>query len=598
VSLDGTEDDASLRRSFATFADVLTARATRSATRDHGYVVVGGDGREEAVASYTEIDARVRALSRRLRARSRPGDRVLLIFPTGIDFIVSFLACLRTGRIAVPLYPPDPKNLEKTLGRFRSLVADAEPRLGLVARDQLRLFQVASLAFAETRRIAWLSPESASEADVDDAPDHQVAADDIAFLQYTSGSTSSPKGVMVTHRNLLANSEVIHGLADHSTNSVYVSWLPVYHDMGLICGLLQPLYMGGRGVVLSPLAFLRRPVRWLEAITRHRGTTSPFPNFALELCMKKVGDDDKARLDLSSWRLACNGAEPIRADTLTRFSAEFARCGFRASAHYPAYGLAESTLLATGGRVDGGARNIRVSRAALADGRVVEVDRDSDDAAGADDASTVVSCGAVAHGHHLAIVDAESSTSLANDRVGEIWLSGPSVARGYWKNDAQTKLAFGASLAEHPGRAFLRTGDLGFVHHGELFVVGRTKDLIIIGGANHHPHDIERAAESGAVRLRPGCTAAFSIDDEDQQRVAVVAEVKERGDANDDASDDANDDAIRAARAAVIDETGLVPWRIVLVAPGSMPKTSSGKLQRHLVKSRYLARALDLLREG
>jgi acyl-CoA synthetase (AMP-forming)/AMP-acid ligase II len=586
-------------RAFGTFVDVLGQRGADVATRDHGLVMLGQDGGEEARMSWRELEASARHIGAALSRRTAPGDRVILLFPSGLEFVQAFMGCLYAGCIAVPLFPPDLRNLDRTLPRLRKLVADASPSLALAPAENLTLLRAGALLLPELRRVSWLSPAAClkeAEDDTRPAPLAPPAPDAVAFLQYTSGSTSQPKGVMVTHRNLVANSEVIHQLAEHSPSSVYVSWLPIYHDMGLIGGVLQPLYMGGQGVIMSPFTFLRRPVRWLEAITRYRGTTSPFPNFALELCVKRVTDEEKPRLDLRSWKVACNGAEPVREDTLQRFSRSFAASGFDPRAHYPAYGLAESTLLVTGGRAGSGARTRWVCQEALAQDRVIERE------AGAAGAVAVVGCGQAAAGHRVVIAvrndggGTESFRPAADDQVGEIWQSGPSVADGYWQNPTATAESFGARLEgggdDDRGIAFLRTGDLGFLRDGELYVTGRLKDLIIIGGANYYPQDIERAAEGGArTVLRAGCAAAFCIPHEDQERLVVVAEVRKGQEA-------AAGAALRAVRQAIIDDIGLVPFRVVLIRPGELAKTSSGKTQRSLMRARFLEGQLRPLGHG
>jgi acyl-CoA synthetase (AMP-forming)/AMP-acid ligase II len=575
-----------MARSFATFADVLSARARDPETAGHGFVLLGPDGREAAAISFAELDEAARKIALALQRKSQPGDRILLLFPSGIDFIKAFMGCLYAGRIAVPLFPPDLKNLEKTLPRFRRLVADARPTLAMAPSENLTLLRGASLLLSELRKVKWLSPAASLKEEAGDFRPQALSAGAVAFLQYTSGSTSNPKGVMVTNGNLVANSEIIYNLAQHSPSSVYVSWLPIYHDMGLIGGILQPIYMGGRGIIMSPFTFLRRPFRWLEAISSYRGTTSPFPNFALELCIKKVSEEEKSRLDLRSLRVACNGSEPIRADTLRRFSKAFAGCGFDARAHYPAYGLAESTLLVTGGKAFAGARELWVSRAALLENRVVEGQP------GASDCVGLVGCGQASAGHPIAIVDPQTRRRCSADEVGEIWLAGPSVALGYWQNPGATEEHFRARLEGSPEQAFLRTGDLGFLKGKELFITGRIKDLIIIGGANYYPQDIEQAAEGAPeAGVRPGCAAAFSIPDEEQERLVVVVELKKTEEAS-------FPGAIKQIRKAIVDEVGVVPHRVVLIPSGTIAKTSSGKLQRGLMRSRYLEGQQQVVHEG
>jgi acyl-CoA synthetase (AMP-forming)/AMP-acid ligase II len=331
---------------------------------------------------------------------------------------------------------------------------------------------------------------------------------------------------------------------------------------------------------------LRRPYRWLEAISKYKATTSPFPNFALDLCIKRITEEEKSQLDLSCWTVACNGAEPVREDSLRRFSEAFARCGFNPKAHFPVYGLAESTLLASGGRTGEGARVRWLSRTALQEDRVAECPP------GDAEILPVISCGRATVGHRVEIVDPRSRRRCEAERVGEIWLAGPSVAHGYWRNRVATEEHFGARLEEEPEQTFLRTGDLGFIRDGELYVTGRLKDVIIIGGANLYPHDIEMAAEkSPDADIRAGCSAAFSLSVEQQERLVIVAESKKLETLK-------LDDSIKAVRKGIIDGIGVVPYRVVLIKAGTISKTSSGKIQRRLTRAQYLDGQLSCLAEG
>ncbi|HYR09957.1 MAG TPA: condensation domain-containing protein, partial [Longimicrobium sp.] len=535
------------------------------------YTFVDDSGDEAASVSWRDLDRRARAIGARLQAADAGGERAILVYPPGIDFITAFLGCLYGGTVAVPVHPP---RRGKPDPRLAAIVADARPRLALTTsgmREQVE---------------AWAAqvPGSVLVITTDDLPDAddgwqpvRPAPESLAFLQYTSGSTATPKGVMVTHGNLLHNEEAIRRAFGQSESSVIVSWLPLYHDMGLIGGILQPLYAGGRCVLMSPLTFLQTPLRWLETIARYRGTTSGGPNFAYELCLRKIGPEEIARLDLSSWTVAFNGAEPVRAETLRRFAEAFAPAGFDGAAFRPCYGLAEATLLVTTHR-PGRPTTATVSVAGLERGEAAAVDGSADEAA-----RTLVSCGVTETEHRVVIVDPETRRASAPGRVGEIWVSGPSVAAGYWNRPEVSEEVFRARLAEGgDASTFLRTGDLGFVRGGDLYVAGRVKDLIIVRGRNFHPHDIELTAEKAHASVRPGSTAAFALEVEGEERVVVACEIERHP------QDDARTIA-EAVRRAVSDEHQLAAHDVVLLRAGTLPKTSSGKIRRHACRQSYTA---------
>ena len=340
----------------------------------------------------------------------------------------------------------------------------------------------------------------------------------------SSAIESRPKGVMVSHRNLLHNQQLIQQAMQHTEKTIFVGWLPLFHDMGLIGNMLQPLYLGIPCILMSPVAFLQSPVRWLQAISRYKATTSGGPNFAYDLCVSKITPTQRATLDLSSWEVAFNGAEPVRAETLERFSATFSQCGFRASAFYPCYGMAETTLIVSGGRVRVPPVIQTVEKQALEQNRVVQADGAND----ADWTRTVVGCGQTLLDQQIVIVHPENLSKCLPNQVGEIWVSGSSVAQGYWRRPEETEYTFGAYVANTGEGLFLRTGDLGFLVNGELFVTGRLKDLIIIRGRNHYPQDIELTVEKSHPVLRPNSGAAFTVEIEGEERLAIAQEVERR----------------------------------------------------------------------
>lgn len=510
------------------------------------------DGEEEVVdITYGELDARARAIATALREVCAPGANVLVVHPPGISFIVGLFACLYAGVTAIPAYPPTARHARL---RLRAILEDARPTAMLAdSRPDEETVPVTLVTGELYQRpvIDWMPPAS-----VADAP---------ALIQYTSGSTTTPKGVIVTHRNLIYNQGLIAGAFGHDERSVIVSWLPVYHDMGL-SNLFQALYVGARCVQMSPIHFLQRPVRWLEAISRHRGTTSGGPNFAYEHCLRRITPEQKQGLDLRSWRVAYNGAEPVRAGTLRQFAEEFALQGFHASSFRPCYGLAEATLMVTCGGLKG---SVSVS-----------------DCQGSN--RELVSCGA-APGDRLAIVG-PSGAELPADQVGEIWISGASVAAGYWNRPEETEAFFGARLTGDAEARFLRTGDLGFVSKGELFIAGRLKDLVILRGQNHHPEDIELTIDRSDRSLPVGSAAAFTVDFENEERLAIVQEAP-RGPTVDLAA------LVQTVRRRVLEEHGLQISAVAMIKPGTLPRTTSGKVRRAECRDRFLAGQLTILEE-
>jgi amino acid adenylation domain-containing protein len=552
---------------------VLARRAAASGERPAYLFLADGEVEAESL-TWGGLEARAQTIAAALAAQAAPGERALLLYPPGLEFVSAFFGCLRAGVVAVPAYPPRPR---KDQPRLRAIVRDAEPRLALTTSDLLPGLEKLAAADPGLAGVRWLATDRLPAAEWD-GPDPDPES--VAFLQYTSGSTSTPKGVMVTHANLVHNEQLMSTAFEMDEESVVVGWLPLYHDMGLIGNVLQPLWCGGRCILMSPVAFLQRPRRWLEAVARYRATTSGGPNFSYDLCTRKVGPEEREGLDLSSWRVAYNGAEPVRAETLERFATAFAPAGFRREAFYPCYGLAEATLFVTGGRVGEPPRIGDFDAAALERHEVVE-----------GDSRRLVSSGQSTE-QRLIIADPETGVALPEERVGEIWVSGPSVALGYWKRPEVTEREMRAVLAgEEEGPRFLRTGDLGFLRDGELFVTGRLKDLIIIRGRNHYPQDLELTAERAHPDLRAGNAAAFAVDVEGEERLILALEVERRvrGDREILA------EVAEAVRRAVAEEHEVQVAEVVLLKPGSLPKTSSGKVQRHACRAGYLDGTLEVV---
>ena len=565
-----------------TLAEVLRLRADLEPGR-RAYVFLQDGEAEAGLLTFGELDRQARAVAAALGRSCAPGDRALLLFQPGLEFVAAFFGCLYAGVAAVPAYPP---RSPRMLPRLRGMLDDARPAVVLTtsqALPRLRAWFDADPGIAPS---PWLAIDALEPGQAERWTDPGVAPDDLAFLQYTSGSTSTPKGVMVSHGNLLHNQRLIQEACGHSEKSVFVTWLPVYHDLGLIGNVLQATYVGAPCVMMAPVAFLQRPMRWLEAVSRYRGTTSGGPNFAYDLCARKAEGADLSRLDLSSWRVAFNGAEPVRSETLERFSAAFAGAGFDAAAHYPCYGLAEATLMVSGGR-PGAPPMVRRFRAVGLEARRAE------ESAPGEPRRCLVGCGQPLGDQRVAIVEAagDAGTELPPGRIGEIWIAGPSVARGYWNRPAETEAAFGVRLETGEG-PFLRTGDLGFLHGGELFVAGRIKDLLILRGRNVYPQDVELTAERSHPALRPGGAAAFPVDVGGEERLVLVLEVERQARPR---SPEEAEAVFTAVRRAVAEEHECHVHEVVLVPPGGVPRTTSGKVQRRGCRALFLEGGLEVL---
>ncbi len=561
-----------------TFVETLRGRAGRQGGEHAFHFAADGDAAPSGGVTYEGLDRKARALGARLAWGGLRGERAILLYPPGLEFIASFFGCLYGGTVAVPAHLPRPN---RPTDRLRAIVDDARPRAILTTSA---LLPEAGRWAAEVPGLRGLAVIATDEVDpgLADGWRHPgVGPDALAFLQYTSGSTAMPKGVMVSHGNLIHGSAQIRRCFGSTGASRGVFWLPLYHDMGLIGGVLQTVYCGGSSTILPPVSFLQRPVRWLRAISETGATISGGPDFAYDLCARKVTPEQRAGLDLSRWEVAFDGAEPIRPETLDRFAEAFAPCGFRREAFLPCYGLAEATLLVSGLRSPGGPVVFAARAEALATGRVEPAEAPGE-------ARPVVGSGGVPDGDEVAIVDPESRLPCPPDRVGEVWVRGPSVALGYWGRPEATEATFRAELPG-AGGPFLRTGDLGFVRDGELFVAGRLKDLIIVRGRNIYPHDVERTAEEGHPSLRAGGSGAFSVEVDGQERLAVVAEVERPGQAL------KVDEVVAAVRRAVAESHEVDLHAVRLLKPGGLPRTSSGKVRRHACREGYLADDLDVV---
>ena len=570
------------READSTLVDLLGRRAREQPSRRVFTLLEDGET-ESGHLDYAELDRRARAIAALLQRHLRPGERALLLYPFGLDYAAAFFGALYAGVVAVPVYPPDLTRLQRTLPRLRAIAQDAQATVVLTTATVRAWVDGLARHAPELAALRWVATD-ALEPGTESAwrrPD--VTSGTLAFLQYTSGSTAAPKGVVLTHGNLLHNEALIQRAFGATEDSVAVSWLPLYHDMGLIGCVLQPVYANFPIVLLPPESFLQQPARWLRAISRYRATISGGPHFAFDLCVRKVTREQREGLDLSSWRQAFNGAEPVRPDGLERFARTFAPQGFRPQALRPLYGLAEATLMVTGGALDSPNTVLTVEGAALEASRVVEVPP------GTPGSRRLVSLGRSWLEQRLAIVDPVTREGRTPDGVGEIWVSGPSVAQGYWNRPEETAHTFHAERADTGEGPWLRTGDLGFLRDGELFFAGRIKDLVIIRGRNHSPQDIERTVEDSHPGLRPGCGAAFALDSGEEERLVVVHEVQRTHEGQ------PLEELVRAARRCVTAAHGLHLDTLVLVRHGTIPKTSSGKIQRSACRQEFLAGTLDVL---
>ncbi|MFN6571992.1 non-ribosomal peptide synthetase [Dendronalium sp. ChiSLP03b] len=562
----------------ATIVDVLRDRSFQM-PHAQAFTFLEDGETQELTLTYYELDRRSRAVATQLQSLGLSGERAILLYPPGLDYLIAFFGCLYAGVVAVPAYPP--RNQRKT-PRIQAITIDAQASVALTTTAMLPALQSIFTPDTKQGNFRWITTDNIAQGLEDSWQEPAINVDTLAFLQYTSGSTGTPKGVMLSHGNLLHNAAVTYQLMEHSPSSKFVSWLPVYHDMGLIGGILQPLYGAFPCILMSPASFLQRPYRWLKAISCYKGTTSGGPNFAYEQCVQRITQQQKETLDLSSWSVAFNGAEPVRRDTLEQFAVTFAECGFRAEAFYPCYGMAEATLIVSGGIKTALAQVRTVEKSALSQNQIVAAIGQSQDI------QSFVSCGKTIPQQQIVIVNPETLTRCSSDEIGEIWGSGPSVGQGYWNRKEETEQIFHAYLKDTGEGPFLRTGDLGFLYNGELFITGRAKDLIIIRGRNLYPQDIELTAQRSHPSLRTGASAAFTIEVNNEERLFIVQELEFRAKPN-------LVEVASVIRQAVTDEHEVQVYAVVLIKPGSIPKTSSGKIQRRATRAQFQNSELNIV---
>jgi acyl-CoA synthetase (AMP-forming)/AMP-acid ligase II len=565
---------------FSTLVELLRYRASTQPERI-AYIFLRDGETEEACLTYGELDQKARAIAAHLQSLDAQGEKGLLLYPPGLEFISAFFSCLYAGVVAIPAYPP---RRNQNLLRLQAIIADSQARFTFTNAALFSSLENQLTKDPELAAMKWV---------VTDEIDHHLSAawqeptlekNSLAFLQYTSGSTGTPKGVMVSHHNLLINSADLDRGWGHDQESVMVTWLPTFHDMGLIYGVIQPLYKGFLCYMISPASFMERPLRWLQAISDKKATHSAAPNFAYDLCVRKIPPEKRVSLDLSSWRMALNGAEPVRAEVLEKFVEAFEVSGFKAAALCPGYGLAEATLKVTAVAYNSLPYFYRVQANALEKNQIIAATETDTNV------QTLVGCGWTTIDTKIVIVDPETLKPCLPEIVGEIWVSGATIAQGYWGKPQETQETFQAYLADTGAGPFLRTGDLGFIKDGELFVTGRLKEVILIRGRNNYPQDIELTVQNSHPALRPSCGAAFTVEVKEEERLVVVQEVERTWLRKID-----TDEVKRAIRKAVVQEYDLQVYAIALIRTGSLPKTSSGKIQRRSCRAKFLEGSLEIV---
>jgi acyl-CoA synthetase (AMP-forming)/AMP-acid ligase II len=572
-------------RKYSSLVELLKTRAIELGDR-RAYTFLADGETETGTITYAELDKQARTIATHLQKLVPAGSRALVVYPyhAGIEFIAAFFGCLYAGVIAVTDNPP---RHGQAFGKLLERLQASDAAVVLTTQELIDGFQEYCgknpeiAAFAS--QFPFLATDNLPSIDVETWQEPKVDEETIAFLQYTSGSTGTPKGVIVTHGNVLHNCEVIYQSFAHTSESRIAMWLPLFHDMGLIGGVMQPLYAGvTTAVLMSPVSLIQKPLNWLLAIEKYRITTAGGPNFAYDLLCLKVTEEQRAKLDLSSWDLAFSGAEPVRAETIERFSQLFAPCGFRQEAFYPCYGMAETTLFISGGSKQEPLKVKYLDGAALENNRVVEVEPMQENS------RSIVSCGRGWLGDRLLIVNPDTLTECDADKVGEIWVAGAGVGKGYWQNSEETARSFQASLKDGNGETFLRTGDLGFIDAGEVYITGRIKEIMILWGRNHYPQHIEATVQKCHPALRPNCGAAFALEIGDEERLVIVQEVERT-----QLRDLNIEEVIGAIRMAVGKEHLAEVYAIALLKPASIPKTSSGKIQRRLCQKMFVAEEFE-----
>lgn len=543
------------------------------------YIFLEDGENKEVKLTYGELDRQAKAIAAKLQSIVKPGSRALLVYGynDALEFIAAFMGCLYAGIVAVPCHPPMNR---LTINEVQTRLVDAAAEI-VLSNSSLLIKLKKQLLELEEQNLHWLDTQRIlNDTSANSYNFPLIKGETLAFLQYTSGSTGEPKGVMITHHCLLQNQEMLRLAFGHDHNSVGVGWLPLFHDMGLIGNVLQPIYLGICCVLLSPIAFVQKPIRWLQAISKYRATTSGAPNFAYELLCDRLTSVNH-HLDLSSWQVAFCGAEPVQSSTIERFSQAFAIYGFQKSAFYPCYGMAEATLMITGGDYRQVPTIKYVDKLALEKNQFAIADPNNNAAI------ALVSAGYPWLDGKLAIVNPQTCQECQDNEVGEIWFSGSSIGQGYWQNPTATQQTFQAKLN---GQQFLRTGDLGFIAENELYITGRLNDVLVFWGFNHYPQQIEQTVAQAHPALKANSGAAFSVSIKGQDRLVIVQEIKRNY-----RQSFVMEDIVQAIRWAIFQQHLIDVYSIVLLTPGALPKTSSGKVQRSTCKAKFLEQSLSTI---
>jgi len=547
------------------------------------YTYLAEGEKAETQWTYIELDQHARAVAAELQKVTKPGDRAVLLYPSGLEFIATFLGCMYAGVIAVPSVLP---HLKRATPRLKAILADAGAKVACTTNEVYANIEPFIASEPELSSLQWIRNQAIPLEQSKQFKPYALDENAICFLQYTSGSTSAPKGVMISHFNLIRTIEdIVIGLKEDE-HDVIITWLPIFHDMGLIMAVLSPLFTGFPCYIMSPVSFLERPARWLEAITKYGGTITAAPNFAYGLCVRKVSEEEKSRLDLHTLRVAINAAEPVRAETIEEFTQTFKERGFKYNAFVPAYGLAEATVKASTKDLSKDPAILTLNTTDLEEHKISFANGSEQNQ------YRIVGCGVSHIGADIRIVNPDTQNVCAKDEVGEIWIKSDSIAQGYWNQPKATQDTFQAYTANTHEGPFMRTGDLGFIYDGEVYIGGRIKDMIIIQGRNFYPQDIELTVEKSHEALRPSCCAAFAVTMGGVERLAIVQEIRREY-----RNGEKFDEVLNAIRSAIAKDHGLRAYAVALIRPGSIQKTTSGKIQRHASREAFMNGELEIIAE-
>ena len=567
--------------------DILKDNAANQGSKK-AYIFLNDGEKDEKFLTYSELNNISLSIASNLTKYISQGQTALLIYPSGLDFITAFFACLYSGIIAIPAYPPDITRIERSLNRLFAIIKNSKVKYGLTQKANILIINEMKKKYPIFNEIKWIATDQTNTANTSGFKEVNFNKESIAYLQYTSGSTASPKGVMISHENTIANLKFGKYYNGFNKESKIVGWVPLYHDLGLIAYVLGTVYYGLTCILMSPIHFLQKPYRWLKAISDYRGTHNAAPPFAYSLCSNKISHEQKNSLDLSCWKVAGVGAETVSYGLLQKFAYNFKSCGFNINSFYPTYGMAENVLYITGGKKDKNALSFLNICPESLKNNTIKVIKDNKSKR-----VIIMSCGQTTDNQEIVIVDPETFEICKEDQVGEIWIKGPCVAQGYFNNDSQTIKIFNA-YTNNKG-PFLRTGDIGFLYKKELFITGRLKDMIIIRGKNYYPQDIEQTTDNIHSLLRKGCLAVFSIISDNQEKIVYVQELKKIF--NHSYDDTELKRIINLIRNNIQYNHDINVYGIILIKSNTIPKTSSGKIQRSLCKKLFQNNKLEIIKQ-